>query len=429
MVLSVSRSTIQQVFFAVMFNVLFFLPYIGTTHFRVDQFLGAGAILMVFIWSLYRPIPVFPELGTLFKWSFGIFIWAAVEAFITPGKFIWALQFINSFSCFAGGTALFILLQRQVQKDVRVFLLVSLLASILLNGLAAYMWLHDDSDFSAKIIANYGGATDASYGELGTLGAISFYGGRIPSLFPHTQAFGVYDLLILAVASYTIYLARGWVGRTICICAVFMSFVGGILSGSKTYAFCLILVVVFYGIIALPGFLKRPRLNFYYLALVILPVLVAVYFYNENRFLRDEIDVLAHLDWDGTMGTRIGSEGYLVKSGTIRAMLQPSSLLFGMGGWVSNYAWADNGFFQVLMFGGIFFFGVFYSYLAFLITRFLRHFEDRSSQLFLALYLALVCGNVGTLLFLFPRTGLLLTFFTLVALYDRALRAPPAVAT
>ena len=53
MKIQISRSTIGQVAFAALFNLLFFLPYLGGTHFRVDQLIG---VLLWPGWHLGHPL-------------------------------------------------------------------------------------------------------------------------------------------------------------------------------------------------------------------------------------------------------------------------------------------------------------------------------------------------------------------------------------
>ena len=179
---------------------------------------------------------------------------------------------------------------------------------------------------------------------------------------------------------------------------------------------CMFIFCIFYFIMAIPQILRRPRLNVYYLLGLGFGLGVGFYFYDVSRFFRDQILAVVQLDLAGTLSTRIGEEGYLIKSGTVEAMLQPIHLLVGMGNGVSGFAWSDNGYFQVVMYGGLGFFIFFFGYLLYICYLFAQSYREKKSRLFLALYGALFVGNVGTLVFLFPRTGLMLAFFTMLIL-------------
>src|SRR5262249_20781054 len=160
----------------------------------------------------------------------------------------------------------------------------------------------------------------------------------------------------------------------------------GLLAMSKTYTFCLILMVFFYAALSLPHFLRRPRINIFYFMLVTFAIGAGYYFYQDNRLMHDQIEALVSMNYMDTFGSRIGDEGYLVTSGTIAAMLKPAAFLLGMGGGVSDYAWTDNGYFQVLMYGGLGFFMVFYGYVAYLMFLISRTANEIGSRLMLALY-------------------------------------------
>lgn len=416
MKLSLRWSVVKHVLFAVLFNLLFFLPYLGGTQFRVDQLLGVGAIVWLAIAASRGDIEIPSTVVTMLKWSLLILIWAIVLTAVTPGKVIHGMQLINSFSSLAGGVAIYVVIRKHLVNGVRPFLAVSLIFSILINAFAYYLWVEWNNPLISKYLELYGGASSAAYGEFGTIGAISQYAGRVTSVFPHSQAFALYNLMIFAVGSSAFFNLKGVFGKVLGAVAVGMSVLGGILSSGKTYTFCLILMFIFQLLWTIPMFVRRPKINLYFVGMLVAGVLIAQNFISENRYLRSQIETISQMDAGKVLDTRIGSQGYLIKSGTVAAMLEPIPLMVGMGGGVSNYAWSDNGYFQVLMFGGIPFFLCFYGYLIYICFLFLKNFQDRGPRLHLALYLSLFFGNVGTLLYLFPRSGLLLSFFTVLAI-------------
>ncbi len=396
---------------------IFFFPYLGNTQFRVDQLVGMVALATFLLSIAHKPIPnVSRDMAVLFMWALLILLWAFVVTFASPGPMVTGLKLVNTFSYFAEGTALFFLLRGRLVEEHQEFLDVLLFYSILINLIGVITWFDNTGSFALTVVEYYGGVKNKAYGEFGNIGGESLAAGRISSLFPHSQAYAVFDLLIYAIAYSKLSSSPSMVSKSLAFFAMLLALGGGLMTASKTFFLAFGLMLVLQMGLGIRAFIKRPTIS--------LPILISgssfaagvAYLFQYSRFIQDHVHLFTQGGIFTMFAPRFGAGGYLVTSGTIGAMLKPTNFLFGMGRVVDRYSWSDNGYIQVLTFGGIFFFVFFYSYIVYVMYLFWKYQTSQYQQMLLIFFVALSCSNMGTFIFLFPRTALLTTVVVAVVI-------------
>ncbi len=403
--------------FHVAFVGIFFLPYIGNTQFRVDQIVGALALVVLAVTVSRAPLKgVGRDFVQLWLWSVLILAWAMLVTFASPGPLLTGLKLTNTFSYFAEGTAIFLIFRRKLTDEAEIFFDVLLGFSLIVNFIAIYTWFDNTSDFAKAVVEYYGGAKSAAYGEFGSIGGESLAAQRICSLFPHSQALAVFNLLIYSLSFARISGSPSYWRKGFSFFAMLAALTGGLMTASKTFFLALGLILAMQFGIALYQFIRRSRLSLPVFASAGAFAIGVAFLFQYSRFIQDHVHLFTQGGIFTILGPRFGAQGYLVTSGTLKAMVQPVNFFFGMGRVVDQYSWSDNGFIQVLTFGGIFFFLFFYLYIGKLLQLFWRYHDSHYQQMLLLFYIALVFSNIGTFIFLFPRTALLTTVVVAIVL-------------
>ena len=116
-----------------------------------------------------------------------------------------AFQLTNSFSVFAGGVAIYLLARKRIRAALQTFLFTSLAFSIAINVLGYYLWLAEDNVFIRQFEPLFAGPMTEGYGDVGSIGALSQMAGRVSSVFPHSQAYALYNLLVFALGIFGLF--------------------------------------------------------------------------------------------------------------------------------------------------------------------------------------------------------------------------------
>jgi len=298
-----------------------------------------------------------------------------------------------------------------------------LIASLFLNILSLMQYFTISKDFIIRLMDFYGGAKSEAYKGYGTLAALTAIAAkRSTSLFAHPMAFAMHNLimiaLLLGIYKDKLFFKQGiykkfsnaWI-----IPFLLINIFGGIFSMSKTYFFSLLLLLSFEG--AHIFYLSKLKISAKKIIMILLGLFaviypVKVYILEGKSYLGNIIDMLISGEFYRIFSSRFSSKGYLEETGTLDAAFDSFNFLFGMGRGIYNYAWADSGYLQVLMVGGIFFTLIYYSFIISLIVKLARNNYLRGmGTSFAILMIVLLIANVGVFVFIFPRVSFLLFMF------------------
>lgn len=412
-----TRLNPKGLLFGFWLNLAFYLPYLGSTSWRVDHIFCMFAIVLV-AWSLSRQgLLVETGLKEFYFLNLAVLVWALLAAFVPPGDFRSGLRYVNSFLFFSGATSIFLLFRHLFERYWREYLFNLVAFSLLINGLALWMWFNVNDPLSLRVADLYGGATSEAYGG-GSLGSVALTAGRVSSIFPNPVAFAVYDLTILAITLNPAAFAVGTLERLLYLAGLFLALAGGLASSSKTFGLTMLMYLGFWSIKELPRMFNRGRLPLTPIALAFGFAVLMKVAYEKSRFIRDWFTVIERMDVALLLKSRLGEEGYLVKSGTVNAAFEPFNFIFGRGRRADDYKWSDNGYIQVLLFGGIFFFVLFFGQVLHLMRQLWRQVgRDSAAENFFLLCFCMFFANIGVGVFMFPRATVLWVLTILVVLF------------
>lgn len=201
---------------------IFFLPYLGSTTFRLDQFFGFMIILAA---ALLKPK------SSLWWHALTILIFVFLRSLVRAESLEDVARATLNFSYPAVGMSLLVVCRRW-QWPARDFVAHLMWFSVPINLIAIFMWVYPWSGFSGWINLHYGGPVLAQYGRHLTLANATLEVGRISSVFAHPMALACFSLLIgaLALAEVDGRKNPAW---NMFIFA--LSLAGGLTTGSKTY--------------------------------------------------------------------------------------------------------------------------------------------------------------------------------------------------
>jgi hypothetical protein len=300
---------------------------------------------------------------------------------------------------------------------------VIFLFSIVINVIAVMQYFNIQRSFLEWLMTHYGGETNADYGEMGSVAAITtFLAHRAVSIFAHPMAFAVHNLTLISLIAGILKspsLNHKFKNRSGLILIMLFNIAGGIFSMSKTYFFSLIFMGGLYFLSAiLSGRIKLKSVVITAILGVIL-IIAGAKTVGENRYIKGTLNLIASGDFDVIFASRFSESGYLQTSGAIDAAFETPNFIYGMGGNISNYLWSDSGYLQVLMVGGIFYFLVYYAFIFYLIYQLYKK-NNKGNKLCSSLAIlfgTLLLANSGVFVFIFPRIGMMLFIVTFFFLY------------
>jgi len=268
--------------------------------------------------------------------------------------------------------------------------------AILVNLFAFFQFINPQHEVVSTALRWYGGVgqEEYEYDDFNTLAAKTLLGGgQSISIFSGVQALAIFNLFIIAMAYGTLSDSLSKSGmKFLGLLSLILALIGGVLSGSKTFVFGVILLFVLISV----GGMRISRIG-YALFLFVMFFAIFYLFSSQLRVTGDVWDLMIGGGiWD-IFGSRFGSsdyEGYL--SDVMAKTIEPFTLIFGLGTLAFDYKYTDFQFRQIVLVGGLPLFLLFYGLLVYLLV--LNWRSRRSSSYGLPLFalgLVFLIAGVG----------------------------------
>lgn len=409
---------------SILFACIFlYLPYIGPTTFRYDHFYTMGVFAVFVVALVYDKTVIVKQLLKYFLFYASFMVLTVVLMLMGSGPIFSLVKVVNSFSYPLLVMSLLMFYKNFIYRNYIPILKGLLIASIFINVLSLMQYFKISKDFIIKLMDYYGGEQHEAYKGYGSLAALTAIAAkRSTSLFAHPMAFAMHNLILIALL-FGIYkdklfykqgISKHFSSASI-ITFLLINIFGGIFSMSKTYFFSLVILLGFEGWhMFYLSKLKLSAKKIIYILLGVVAVIypVKVYILDEKSYLGNVIEMIMSGEFERIFSSRFSSKGYLEETGTLDAAFETFNFIFGMGRGIHKYAWADSGYIQALMVGGIFFVTIYYSFIISLIVKLFRSpYLKGIGSSFAILMIVLLIANVGVFVFIFPRVAFLLFMF------------------
>ena len=407
--------------FGIIFGCLFlYLPYIAGTTYRYDHLFTIIILLLFLTKYLLDLTSIIKPFFNYFLFYSCFMIITVIFMLLTPGPIIFLVKVVNSFSYPLLAITLLLFYRKFIFENFNKLMTGLMLLSIVFNIIAIMQYFRIEKDFLISLMDYYGGEIKEGYKGYGSLAALtSIAGRRSASIFAHPMAFGVQNMILISycmgcLKNIFFFKDEHYKKRNIgFLCFILLlNIIGGVFAMSKTYFFSLIFILLLEG--AHMFYLAKLKISFkqgstVLLILVILFFLAKEYIMDDSGYFRTVIEMIVNLDFDLLFKSRFGKKGYLEETGTMDAAMETFNFLFGMGRGISKYAWADSGYLQALMVGGVFYAIIYYCFIFTLlyklaVNKYLRGLSTSYSILVGVLLIA----NSGVFVFIFPRVSFLL---------------------
>jgi len=336
-------------YYPAFFILMFFLPYVGGRG-RVE--VAVAYILLLFI--LFKKIRMLPYEKNIF-FIFSLYsLWTLIIILLnyTGDVFRTLIVFTNENMLFLG-MIIFLFFKDVLVKNTKKILLIFLYFSILVNLIAIFQFLSPDHVINSKIFSLYGGTLSAGYAGIGgmSIGSNAEFlvrvAHRMTSIFTGMQFLAVYNLIVFVFAVIYLNMFKR-VNSFVFITIIGLSFIGGILSVSKSY-YAGILILLLISLIALFSRKKinKKRIKKLMFILFILFVLILFYipdilhFLSENQVISSFVQKVFSFDTSAMLGSRYSETGHLTE--TINMIFQDLNLFFfGVGADLQKYVFGDS---------------------------------------------------------------------------------------
>ncbi|GIX05143.1 MAG: hypothetical protein KatS3mg114_1012 [Planctomycetaceae bacterium] len=340
---------------ALLFILHFFLPYLPGTRYRIEVF----TLLLGLLFPLGRTWSATVYETDLLLMSGLSACWSLMRIGLQPhpeGLAPSAIQWINLNFPFLA-TCFYLLLRSRLQRHRYELVPILLLVGLINNLIAGVQYAYPDWPYHQLIYRLYGGTISEGYdtlalqtgqGEMTNAEFLARMGGRYTGLLATSHMLSVFNVWLIGLA--WAYMERSEATRSQTLLgwlAILSGLWGGVLSGGKMFYLG---VIVTFTILLL---LKRQFTLLLWGGLMAAGLFtIGLQFLGEDHAVRLEIQRLFAGDWQSLIETRFAADGYLRE--TFEALLTDGSLLWwGTGADLGSLVAADNLFLLPILTGGV----------------------------------------------------------------------------
>lgn len=410
-------------YYPTFFIIMFFLPYIGGRG-RIEVAVAYLALLFI----LFKKVKMFPYEKSIF-FIFSLYsLWTLIMILLnfTGDILRTAIVFTNENMLFLG-MIIFLYFKEFLVKNTEKILLVFLYFSIFVNLIAVFQFLSPDHIINNKIFSLYGGTLSEGYVGIGGLSISSNaeflvkVAHRMTSIFTGMQFLAVYNLMVFSFAIIYLNLFRS-MNSFVFMLIIGLSFIGGVLSVSKSYYFGIITFIMMFFIIAL----SRKKINkkkvqeFVFILFIVLVAFFVylpniVQFLSENQTIYNFVQKVFDFDPNAILGSRYAGQGHLTE--TINMIFQDINLFFfGVGADLEKYVFGDSLYVSRVLVSGFIGLMLFLLELWTLTKWNYKIFRNMNGKLLIVLYINLLIIGLGIPTYSMARLTMLLIILNLMLL-------------
>lgn len=396
--------TVYKKYHILIFIILasYFLPYVYLNKFRVDHLTSIFFLLYVIIFMVTNR-KLSKDITYLAFFSVLVFIFISVRLMLFYEDFLQTIQIINQYSYILSGIGIYFFFKNKINYKSLIKYLYCL--SLYVYVYAFLQVFNSESAIILLLNSLYEGTTSLEplYGSYFSKSAEILSGGQAISIFTGMQGLAIYCLMIMSIALGSLKDIKMQRFRKFSIIMICISLYIGFLTGSKTFAFSLIIYLVLV-------LLYEPTKKMIILTIssFILLFITSLFSYQNN----DILNIILNGNFSQIVSSRFGSDGYL--NDVMYITYQIDTLIFGLGIDALKFKYADNQFRQVLIAGGAFFFLIYYfSILLWMRLMYKRRRYNSYSRYLFFLSIVLFIAGVGMDIYFQARVIVLLVFVSL----------------
>lgn len=357
--------------------LLYFLPYIPGTTFRLDQFIGLTFIVLLIVLA-FRPqglvLESFEEkllVGAALLSSTYISLRFLVDLWIP-------LKVANYQYQLLGGAAIWVVCRKHFLESWRVFLFTLLILSVPVNLYSVFQYSQPNHWITDFLLLIYNGPGEEFYSVNTVLGDNTFIsdhqtiaaievlsGTSMTSIFTGKHSLAMFCCLIITLASGALRDPRLHSReKMISIVAIVSSVIGGVFSTSKIF----IVGAPILGLMIVPWrqVMVKPKTILGSAIIFVASVVWMGLIGREIGVVDNILNRVLGGDLDKLFITRYGEYGYFADA--IGDLTSPLTLLFGHGSSSGELSLglADSQFRSVLLLGGIPYFLLYFAFILFI---------------------------------------------------------------